>query len=75
MTAHDLLTLGVIDEVIPEPVGGAHRDAHGMAERVTKVLSAHLGQLEELPAADLLAQRYDKYRRMGAVAEASPPAS
>src|SRR5947207_3881039 len=37
MTAHDLLNLGVIDEVIPEPVGGAHRDPHGMAERASKV--------------------------------------
>src|SRR5438046_8628171 len=45
MTAHDLLNLGVIDEVIPEPVGGAHRDPHGMAERASKVLSTHLSQL------------------------------
>ncbi|MGH7427472.1 MAG: acetyl-CoA carboxylase carboxyltransferase subunit alpha [Candidatus Methylomirabilaceae bacterium] len=71
MTAHDLLTLGVIDEVIPEPVGGAHRDPHGMAERASKVLSTHLSQLEELPVAELLARRHEKYRRMGAVA--APP--
>ncbi len=75
MTAHDLLNLRVIDEVIPEPVGGAHRDPHGMAERAAKVLSAHLSQLEELPVAELLARRYEKYRRMGAVAEPPPPAS
>jgi acetyl-CoA carboxylase carboxyl transferase subunit alpha len=75
MTAHDLLNLGVIDEVIPEPVGGAHRDPHGMAERVAKVLSTHLSQLEEWPVAELLARRTEKYRRMGAVAEPSGPAS
>src|SRR3989449_6208812 len=75
MTAHDLLNLGVIDEVIPEPVGGAHRDPHGMAERASKVLSTHLSQLEELPVAELLARRTEKYRRMGAVAVPPPPAS
>lgn len=75
MTAHDLLNLGVIDEVIPEPVGGAHRDPHGMAERVAKVLSTHLSQLEEWPVAELLARRTEKYRRMGAVAVPSGPAS
>jgi len=67
MTANDLLALGVIDEVIPEPVGGAHRDAQATAGRVAKALSAHLSQLEELTAEDLLAQRERKYRRMSAV--------
>ncbi len=75
MTASDLLALGVIDDVIPEPVGGAHRDPHITAERVTKALSSHLTQLEELSVDQLLAKRDEKYRRMGVVAEPAPPAS
>jgi acetyl-CoA carboxylase carboxyl transferase subunit alpha len=72
MTAHDLRGLGVIDEVIPEPTGGAHRDTRMAAERVAKSLAAHLGQLDELSPADLLARRDQKYRAMGAISE--PPA-
>jgi acetyl-CoA carboxylase carboxyl transferase subunit alpha len=75
MTAHDLLKLGVIDEVIPEPVGGAHRDPQAIAERTAKALSTHLGQLEELPLEELLARREQKYRKMGAVANPRLPAS
>ncbi len=75
MTASDLLALGIIDEVIPEPVGGAHRDPQIMAERVAKGLSSHLTQLEELPANELLARRDEKYRKMGVVAEPLPPSS
>ncbi|MBI4401449.1 MAG: acetyl-CoA carboxylase carboxyltransferase subunit alpha [Nitrospirae bacterium] len=75
MTANDLLELGVIDEVIPEPVGGAHRDPQAVAERVAKALSAHLSQLEELPVEELLARRDQKYRKMGAVADPRLPAS
>ncbi|MBI3603577.1 MAG: acetyl-CoA carboxylase carboxyltransferase subunit alpha [Nitrospirae bacterium] len=75
MTASDLLELGVIDEVIPEPVGGAHRDPHVMAERLTKVLSSHLTQLEELSEQALVDTRNEKYRKMGVIAEPAPPAS
>jgi acetyl-CoA carboxylase carboxyl transferase subunit alpha len=75
MTANDLLALGVIDEVIQEPVGGAHRDPHIAAERVSKALSSHLAQLEELPADELLALRDEKYRKMGVVTESTPPTS
>lgn len=72
MTTDDLLDLKVIDDVIPEPLGGAHRDPHITAERVAKSLSLHLGQLEELSRADLLARRDDKYRAMGAVGGLQP---
>jgi acetyl-CoA carboxylase carboxyl transferase subunit alpha len=65
LTAQDLRRLEVIDEIIPEPVGGAHRDPHVTAERVAKTLSAHLAQLRELSVDDLLAQRRQKYRQMG----------
>ena len=71
MTASDLRGLGVIDEVIPEPTGGAHRDPRMAAERIAKSLANHLGQLDEFSPADLLARRDQKYRAMGAVSE--PP--
>lgn len=75
MTASDLLELGVIDEVIPEPVGGAHRDPPAMAERVAKALAARLSHLEDLPLEELLAKRDAKYRKMGAVQISAAPAS
>jgi acetyl-CoA carboxylase carboxyl transferase subunit alpha len=67
MTAQDLLDLGVIDDVIPEPLGGAHRDPKAVAERVAKALTTHLSQLDELSPDHLLAQRDLKYRKMGVV--------
>ncbi len=75
LTAKDLLELGIIDEVIPEPLGGAHRDPSAMAERLAKALSTHLGQLEELSMEELLARRDMKYRKMGSVGEPSQPGS
>ncbi len=75
MTAKDLLELGVIDEVIPEPLGGAQRDPSAMAERLAKALSTHLGQLAELSVEELLARRDVKYRKMGSVGEPSQPGS
>lgn len=67
MTAKDLLELGVIDEIIPEPLGGAHRDPKAIADRVAKALTNHLFSLTELSPAQLLAQRDQKYRKMGAI--------
>ncbi len=75
LTAKDLLQLGIIDEVIPEPPGGAHRNPTAMAERLAKALSTHLGQLAELSGEELLARRDVKYRKMGPVGEPSQPGS
>ncbi|HZS12664.1 MAG TPA: acetyl-CoA carboxylase carboxyl transferase subunit alpha, partial [Nitrospirales bacterium] len=69
LTARDLLELKVIDEVVPEPVGGAHRDSALMADRVAKAVGTHLSQLRELPPDDLLAKREQKYRAMGSLSE------
>jgi acetyl-CoA carboxylase carboxyl transferase subunit alpha len=68
MTANDLLSLGVVDEVIPEPLGGAHRDPQVVADRVAKALTAHLSQLEELSVEELLASRERKFRSLGVTA-------
>jgi len=67
MTAQDLVDLHIVDEVIPEPLGGAHREPRGVTDRVAKALTNQLFQLTDLPLEHLLAQRDQKYRRMGAV--------
>ena len=65
MTAEDLKKLNIIDEILPEPLGGAHRDPLRACETVKKALEAHLSSLVDLPIDVLLQRRYEKYRRMG----------
>lgn len=65
VTAKDLLGFKVIDEVIPEPAGGAHRDHPKAAESVGKVLRKYLAQLEVLSPDELVADRYEKFRALG----------
>jgi acetyl-CoA carboxylase carboxyl transferase subunit alpha len=67
MTAKDLLELGVIDEIIPEPLGGAHRDPKAISDRIAKALTNQLFSLTDLSSEQLLTQRERKYRQMGAV--------
>lgn len=67
MTAGDLAELSVIDQVVPEPLGGAHREPRAMYDQVGKALTNQLFELLDIPAERLLAQRDQKYRRMGAV--------
>ncbi|ETX30499.1 acetyl-CoA carboxylase carboxyltransferase subunit alpha [Roseivivax isoporae] len=65
LTAQDLLKLGVIDRIIPEPLGGAHRDVDSTMASVAGTIAAMLGQLEDLPRAELLAARRRKFLSMG----------
>ena len=65
VTARDLEKLAVIDEVIPEPVGGAHYNHKEAAEVLRSVLGRHLSQLKQLPVEQLLAERYKKFRKLG----------
>jgi acetyl-CoA carboxylase carboxyl transferase subunit alpha len=65
LTAADLSRLGVIDEIVKEPLGGAHRDPQGMAETLKEVIERHLKELEKMNGEDLLALRYEKFRKMG----------
>ena len=67
MTAQDLVGLGIVDEVIPEPLGGAHRDPRAMCDRVAKTLANQLYALVELPTDQLIAQRDQKFRKIGVV--------
>lgn len=65
LTAPDLLELQVIDEVLPEPAGGAHSDWNAAAETLREAALRHLGELCALSIDELLEARYAKYRRMG----------
>ena len=75
ITAPDLLRLGVIDGIVPEPVGGAHRDWEGAASNLREALREHLRPLASMSPDDLVADRYEKFRKMGAFEEASVPAA
>jgi acetyl-CoA carboxylase carboxyl transferase subunit alpha len=72
MTAQDLVDLQIVDEVIPEPLGGAHREPRAVTDRVAKALTNQLYQLTDLSLDQLLTQRDRKYRRMGAVNGLAP---
>jgi acetyl-CoA carboxylase carboxyl transferase subunit alpha len=65
LTAADLYRLGVIDEIVKEPSGGAHRDPHRIAGVLKEVMERHLRELEEMDVEDLLRIRYEKFRKMG----------
>jgi acetyl-CoA carboxylase carboxyl transferase subunit alpha len=75
LTARHLKSLGVIDDIIPEPLGGAHRDHREMANTLKLYLLRYLRELRPVPVEELLEARYQKFRRMGvfeAVPEAAP---
>lgn len=65
LTGPDLLQLGVIDGVIPEPLGGAHRDFTAAAESLRKTVNEALEELGKIPRKDLPDLRYEKFRKMG----------
>lgn len=69
ITPEDLRRFNLIDDVIPEPPGGAHTDHAAMADTLGRVLDAQIRQLESIPVAKLIQQRYEKFRAMGAFAE------
>jgi len=69
VTAEDLLELQVIDEIIPEPLGGAHHDPEKTAQTIKEALIRHLTPLLEYTGERLLAERYEKYRKIGVFEE------
>jgi acetyl-CoA carboxylase carboxyl transferase subunit alpha len=66
LTAPDLSALGVIDEIVGEPEGGAHEDWDKAAELLSEALIRNLDELRGRPTQELLDERYEKYRKMGA---------
>ncbi|MBI3813068.1 MAG: acetyl-CoA carboxylase carboxyltransferase subunit alpha [Nitrospinae bacterium] len=69
LTSDDLFKLGVIDEIIKEPLGGAHRNPAATAGILRRVLRRHLQELTSIPPKDLVEQRREKFRNMGAFKE------
>ncbi len=69
LTAGDLKGLGVIDEIVPEPAGGAHMDPVAIADAVAAAIRKHLKELRRIKPEGLVARRYKKYRAMGAFLE------
>jgi acetyl-CoA carboxylase carboxyl transferase subunit alpha len=64
ITATDMKEFGVIDEIIPEPDGGAHNDHDAAAALVGQALERNLAPLKNMPASQLVESRYNKFRQM-----------
>jgi len=69
LTAQDLLKLEVVDQIISEPEGGAHRDYDSVAANLGAALRRALEGISKMPADDLLEKRYRKFRRLGTFSE------
>jgi acetyl-CoA carboxylase carboxyl transferase subunit alpha len=65
ITSRHLKQLGAVDDVIEEPLGGAHRDHHQTAGRLKMYLIKTLRELSKLPTDQLLAERYERFRCIG----------
>ena len=65
LTAGDLLEMKLIDGIIPEPLGGAHRNHAAAIANLRDAISGHLDELCRMPMKELLDQRYAKFRRAG----------
>jgi acetyl-CoA carboxylase carboxyl transferase subunit alpha len=69
LTAEDILSLGVIDEIVKEPRCGAHRDHEATAASLGEAIARHLAELQKLSPEQLVAGRYDKFRAMSRFTE------
>ena len=69
LTANDLYELGIIDDIIKEPLGGAHRDPELSANNIRKKIIKYLNELGKLSKKELLEERYEKFRKIGVFEE------
>ena len=69
LTSDDLFEFGIVDEVIAEPIGGAHRDPNAVVRRVLEADTRALVKLSKLSGDELLDRRYEKYRKIGSHSE------
>ena len=69
LTAQDLLSFKIIDGIIPEPLGGAHRDPEGMAKMISEYILIAIEELKTKAPGKLVEERYRKYRRIGSLGE------
>jgi acetyl-CoA carboxylase carboxyl transferase subunit alpha len=72
LTAPDLKEFGVVDDIVPEPLGAAHRNPREVAVTLERRIGRYLRELKQIPMDDLLEQRYQKLRRVGVTVEAAP---
>jgi acetyl-CoA carboxylase carboxyl transferase subunit alpha len=72
LAAGDLLKLGIVDGLIPEPAGGAHTDPQATITAIKSALIVQLDRLGRVPIADLLSARYERFRHIGVVVEPLP---
>ncbi|MDI6733582.1 MAG: acetyl-CoA carboxylase carboxyltransferase subunit alpha [Planctomycetota bacterium] len=70
LTSYELRSLGIVDEIIPEPLGGAHRDYKTTSDNLSRSIITALDRLEKIPIDTLIQQRYEKYRKIGHFIEA-----
>ncbi|MBI4343430.1 MAG: acetyl-CoA carboxylase carboxyltransferase subunit alpha [Candidatus Omnitrophica bacterium] len=75
LTSHDLMQLGIVDEVLQEPLGGAHRDPEMVAQLVRASVLRFLKLADSMPPEALLERRYERFRRIGAFSAAAPALS
>ena len=75
LTSKHLMKLGVIDSVVPEPLGGAHRDPHAAAHNLEQYLVKTLRDLKRTKVENLLERRYEKFRSLGEYVETSRKAA
>jgi len=70
VTAKDALSLGLVDEVISEPLGGAHRDTEATGAAIKEAVSRHLKEISRLSRKQLLTKRHERLRSLGRFSEA-----
>lgn len=73
LTARDNLALGIVDASIDEPLGGAHRDPDGAAQLLSEWITKQLDELDGTDPKKLMADRYDRFRKLGSYDEVAPP--
>ena len=73
LTADDLLRFGIIDEILPEPLGAAHRDHPQMGAKVKEAIVRHLRELMPLEPQERIRLRYQKFKKMGIYEEEQAP--
>ncbi|EHC9947470.1 acetyl-CoA carboxylase carboxyltransferase subunit alpha [Staphylococcus pseudintermedius] len=69
ITAYDLLELNIINEVVKEPLGGAHHDVEMLAKRIKQKFTKHLASFEHMTPADIKEDRFEKFRNIGSFVE------
>ena len=75
LTADSLKKLNIVDDIIPEPLGGAHRNATETAGNLERYISRTIRQLSRIPPEELLSQRYARWRKLGSVIYLQPMTS